>query len=64
MPLFALPSIYLGSDSEARELHALAKSIAKKTDKFKSQNEFLKHCILYTLENDPDIKAAIKNKAH
>lgn len=56
MPLYALPSIYLGSDQEARELLAYVKTISKKEPRFTSQNDFLKHCIRFTIEHDPDLK--------
>lgn len=64
MPLYTLSSIYLGSDSEAKELYALVKTISKKDPKrFRSQNEFFKHCLLFTMENDPDVRRMVKQAA-
>lgn len=61
MAIYSLPSIYLGSDAEARELFATVKAIPRKTpDLFTSQNDFLKHCVLFTMENDPQLKSVMR----
>lgn len=59
MPLYSLPSVYLGSNADARALKSLVETTARQ---FNSKNEFLKHCILYTLEHDPAIKEVPKKK--
>lgn len=61
MPVYSLPSVYLGSDAEAREFLGLVKALSRAfPNRFDSQNDFLKHCILYTMENEAEIRMAVK----
>lgn len=54
---YALPSLYLGSNKEARNLfEEIAESYAVNAEQFGSQNLFLKHLIVYALTHDRSLK--------
>lgn len=60
-PSYFLPSIYLGVDEDAQRLHNAVRSTAKANRAaFRSQNEFVRHCLTYTLRNDKTLKKPSK----
>jgi hypothetical protein len=55
--IYSLPSIYLGSSKEGRDVYEHVYDTLKATDKrFPSANSFLRHLIVYALEHDKTLQ--------
>lgn len=57
--IYSLPSIYLGSSKEGRNLYEMVyERYEANQERFSSMNLFLRHCVLYALERDKALQKA------
>lgn len=63
MPDFCLNRIYLGNDKDAEELLSeVSSTVLLNNDKFASRNAFVKHCIIFTLEHDRELRHKMERR--
>ena len=48
-------SVYLGSGDDGKRLSGIIEKMGK-SEQFRSEMEFMRHCITYTLDHDPDVR--------